>query len=160
VRKYYLSALVAAVFVGYSIALRHQDTHAVILPSSLSNNSANNSSSNSSSAGSNSGSSATTNTPVTSSKYKDGNYTGSVENAFYGNVQVAVSVQGGKLTSVKVLQFPNDNPNSQYINSIAVPALKQEAIQSQSSNVSMITGATLTSQAFIQSLSNALNQAN
>ena len=40
-----------------------------------------------------------------------------------------------------------------------MPYLKQEAIKSQSSNVSLITGATFTSQAFNTSLSDALNQA-
>jgi len=65
-----------------------------------------------------------------------------------------------KITDVKFLSNrPNENPNSIYINQQAMPYLKQEAIQAQSANVNIITGATYTSQAFIQSLTNALNQA-
>lgn len=96
---------------------------------------------------------------MSSTKYKDGSYTGSVANAYYGNVQVQVSVSGGKITNVQFLQYPNDNPNSQYINSQATPYLKQEALQAQSAQVNGVTGATLTSQAFVQSLSSALSQA-
>jgi uncharacterized protein with FMN-binding domain len=45
------------------------------------------------------------------------------------------------------------------INSIANPELEQEAIQAQSANVDIITGATLTSEGFQMSLQAALNQA-
>jgi uncharacterized protein with FMN-binding domain len=46
------------------------------------------------------------------------------------------------------------------INQQAIPYLQQEAIQAQSSKVQLISGATFTSQAFTQSLANALSQAN
>ncbi len=156
-KKYVIGIAVGAIFIAYTFFLRSQHS-AVILPPTKNNNST------STSAGSStttSGSStSTTQTPATTStSYKDGKYTGSVENAFYGNVQVAATISGGKITGVNFLSYPNDNPNSQYINSQAIPYLKQEAIQSQSSNVNIITGATLTSQAFIQSLANALSQA-
>ncbi len=45
------------------------------------------------------------------------------------------------------------------INSIAIPYLQQEALQAQSSNVDIITGATLTSEGFMMSLQAALGQA-
>jgi uncharacterized protein with FMN-binding domain len=45
------------------------------------------------------------------------------------------------------------------INDYADPQLTSEAIAAQSANVDAITGATDTSQAFIQSLSDALSQA-
>ena len=45
------------------------------------------------------------------------------------------------------------------INTYADPQLTTEAIQAQSANVSIITGATDLSDAFIQSLTNALSQA-
>ena len=98
-------------------------------------------------------------TPVAASTYKDGTYTGSVDNAFYGNVQVSTTIGGGKITAVNFLQYPDENPNSIYVNTTAIPFLKQEAIKAQSSNVSVVTGATLTSKAFMQSLANALSQA-
>ncbi len=91
--------------------------------------------------------------------YKDGQYTGPVTNAFYGTVQVKVIIQGGKLTDVQWLDYPHDRRTSQEINSQATPWLKTEAIQAQSAQVDIISGATLTSEAFIQSLGSALNQA-
>ena len=56
-------------------------------------------------------------------------------------------------------QYPNDRDESVQINQAAMPQLKQEAIQAQSSNVDVISGATQTSQAFVQSLASALSQA-
>jgi uncharacterized protein with FMN-binding domain len=57
------------------------------------------------------------------------------------------------------LLYPNDRRTSIRINATAVPDLQQEAIQAQSANVDIISGATLTSQAFVQSLQVALNSA-
>lgn len=88
----------------------------------------------------------------------DGTYTGRSENAYYGNVQVSVTISGGRITGVKFLSYPNSHSTSVYINQQAMPYLKQEAIQAQSSHVSIISGATFTSEAFIQSLQSALNK--
>lgn len=98
-------------------------------------------------------------TAVRTGKYKDGTYTGSIADAFYGNVQVQVTVSGGNITDVQFLQHPSDRRTSIEINSQAMPMLKQEAIQAQSAQVSGVSGATATSQAFIQSLASALSQA-
>jgi uncharacterized protein with FMN-binding domain len=97
--------------------------------------------------------------PVQPSGPKDGTYTGPVMNAYYGSVQVQAVVQGGKLTDVKFLQYPNDRSTSKIINTQAMPQLVQEAIQAQSANVNIVSGATDTSQAFQQSLAAALAQA-
>ena len=98
-------------------------------------------------------------TAVPSGNYKDGTYTGPVVDAFYGNVQVQVVITNGKIASVTFLQFPSDRRTSQRINSYAVPYLQQEAVQAQSANVNGVSGATLTSEGFVQSLQSALNQA-
>ena len=92
-------------------------------------------------------------------QYKDGVYTGPTVDAFYGIVQVQATVQGGKLTDVQFLDYPQDRRTSQAINRQAMPWLTQEAIQAQSAYINIISGATLTSQAFAQSLYTALNQA-
>lgn len=94
-----------------------------------------------------------------SGKYKDGVYTGPSVNAYYGLVQVQATVQSGKLANVQFLAFPNDRRTSQQINGIVMPYLQQEALQAQSAHVNIISGATLTSEAFAQSLNGALNQA-
>ena len=92
-------------------------------------------------------------------QYKDGTYTGSSADAYYGTVQVQAVVQGGKLVTVNFLQYPSDRRTSQSINGQAMPMLQTEAIQAQSANVSGVSGATDTSAAFVQSLGSALAQA-
>ena len=94
-----------------------------------------------------------------SGQYKNGTYTGSSVNAFYGYVQVQVVIQGGQIAVVNFLQYPNDRSTSRYINAQAMPLLKQEAIQAQSANINGVSGASATSQGFVQSLSDALSQA-
>jgi uncharacterized protein with FMN-binding domain len=91
--------------------------------------------------------------------YKDGTYTGSIADAQWGYVQVQVVIQGGRITNVQFLQYPNDRSRSIEINQYADPELVQEAIQAQSAQVDVISGATDTSIAFMQSLSDALSQA-
>jgi len=157
-KKVLLAVGIIVVYFVYTFALRNQHSGPIVAPSSLSNkqNESSSSSIGSSSGSSDNNGSGSTNSSTT---YKDGTYTGSVANAYYGNVQVQVSISGGKITNVQFLSYPNDNPNSQYINQQATPYLKQEAIKAQSANVNVVTGATLTSQAFVQSMSSALNQA-
>ncbi len=94
-----------------------------------------------------------------SGQYKNGTYTGSQVDAFYGLVQVQTTIQNGKIASVQFLQYPNDRRTSVRINTFAVPQLQQEAVQAQQANVDIVTGATLTSQAFMMSLQSALDQA-
>ena len=103
--------------------------------------------------------SSESNSPATASLYKDGTYTGSAADALYGNIQVQAIISGGKITNVTFLQYPNDRDDSIRINQQADPELTQEAIQAQSANVDIVSGATDTSDAFIQSLTSALNQA-
>ena len=92
-------------------------------------------------------------------QYKDGSYIGPEVNAFYGLLKVQVIIQNGKIADVQFLEYPNDRRTSVRINNIAIPYLQQEAIQAQSANVNIITGATLTSEAFIRSFQSALAQA-
>jgi len=154
-KKLLLSLGVIAVFAAYSIMERQQGASVVLLPSKSSPSQPITTS------GSATTSQPGTNTTVTnvSAQYKDGTYTGQEANAFYGNIKVAVTISGGKITTVRFLEHPNDNPNSISINQQAMPFLQQETIRAQSANVNIISGATDTSQAFIQSLSSALSQA-
>jgi uncharacterized protein with FMN-binding domain len=93
------------------------------------------------------------------SGYLDGAYTGDNVDAYYGLVQVKVTIANGKITDVTFLKFPNDRHTSVYINSQAMPYLQQEAISAQSAKVDLISGATQTSIGFRKSLQSALNQA-
>ena len=146
-KKFMLSASVIGVFALYSIHLNlggnDNPTVAIKTPSTTSLN--------------------PTSQPVatvqSTGKYKDGTYTGSVADAFYGNIQVQATISGGNITNVQFLQFPNDRRTSQMINAQADPMLAQEAIQAQSANVSGVTGATASSGAFVLSMQSALQQA-
>lgn len=93
------------------------------------------------------------------SKYKDGVYQGSIEDVFYGNVEVEAIIAGGALANVKFLQYPDNRDNSIKINDRAMPILKSEAIKNQTGDVDIVSGATQTSKGFIKSLGNALVQA-
>lgn len=74
-------------------------------------------------------------------------------------MQVKATIQNGKIAAVQFLQYPSDRRTSQRINLQVMPYLQTEAIKAQNANVDVISGATLTSQAFIRSLQSALNTA-
>jgi uncharacterized protein with FMN-binding domain len=85
--------------------------------------------------------------------------TGSVAQTRWGPVQVQLTVSGGKVTAVDVLQYPNGNGRDREINSYALPVLVQETISAQSANIDMVSGATVTSDGYLTSLQSALDQA-
>ena len=103
--------------------------------------------------------SVSTQTSAPSPSYRDGKYTGTSADAYYGKVQVGVVVKDNKLTEVSFLTYPDQQMNSVRLNQDAIPRLSQEAIMVQSANVDYVTGASLTSAAYIESLSAALEQA-
>jgi uncharacterized protein with FMN-binding domain len=96
---------------------------------------------------------------VHTGKYKDGMYTGKSVDVFYGFIQVKAVVQNGQLTDVQMLRQPDDRGESIEINSVAMPILQKEAIQAQTTKIDIVSGATDSSQGFIQSLDSALSQA-
>ena len=98
-------------------------------------------------------------TPIPVGMYKDGSYTGSAVNFFYGIMQVKATISGSKLSDVTFLKYPNDRPTSIEINTQAMPVLKSEAIKIQGSNVDIVSGATDSVQAFQESLASALAMA-
>jgi uncharacterized protein with FMN-binding domain len=88
----------------------------------------------------------------------DGNFVGGTYDAYYGKVQVQATIQGGQITKVKALKYPNHSGTSRSINAQALPFLLQEVVQAQSASVNVISGATLTTRAYVKSLRDALNQ--
>jgi uncharacterized protein with FMN-binding domain len=98
-------------------------------------------------------------TTQSTTAYRDGEYVGDVADAYFGQVQIKAVINGGKITDTQFLDYPHDRRTSQFINSQAMPYLQQEAIQAQNAQVDIISGATLTSEAFIQSLQSALAKA-
>jgi uncharacterized protein with FMN-binding domain len=145
-KKIIIGVFVTICFIVYSFHQRNDGSAAVIAPKSTA-------------IASSQQAQPTATTSSSTSTYKDGQYTGTTADAYYGNIQVQATISGGKLTDVQFLQYPNDRQNSVEINSQAMPYLKQEAIQAQSAHVNTISGATDTSLAFVQSLSSALTSA-
>jgi uncharacterized protein with FMN-binding domain len=94
-----------------------------------------------------------------SQTYRDGSYSGPAVSAYYGLIRVRVGIQGGRIASIHVLQYPSDNGTSRYINSLALPYLRTEVIQAQNVFVNMVSGATLSSDAFLRSTYAALRKA-
>jgi uncharacterized protein with FMN-binding domain len=114
-----------------------------------------------SSSGSQSGSTGSTSNTggAPTASLKDGQYTGDIADAFYGQMQVGITIGGGKITDIQLLQYPNHAGHTLDVSNSSLPQLKTEAIEAQSANINVISGATQTSQAFMQSLNSALTQA-
>jgi uncharacterized protein with FMN-binding domain len=77
----------------------------------------------------------------------------------WGPVQVQISVTGGKISSVQVLQAPNENRRDIEINNTALPILQDETMSAQSAQIDSVSGATYTSDGYIQSLQSAIDRA-
>ena len=71
-----------------------------------------------------------------------------------------LTVAGGTITAVDVVQYPHGNPRDAEINSYALPILIKETTDQQSAQIDMVSGATVTSTGYLQSLQSALDQAN
>lgn len=89
----------------------------------------------------------------------DGTYTGSAVDTRYGSVQVSVTLAGGSITDVTALKLTDADGRSVQISNRAAPVLREEVLASQSANVSNVSGATYTTQAYLTSLQSALDQA-
>jgi uncharacterized protein with FMN-binding domain len=83
---------------------------------------------------------------------------GSAVQTRYGTVQVQVTVAGSKITNVSFLQLTSFDGRSADINSQAGPILLQETLTAQNANIDSVSGATYTSDGYLQSLQSALDQ--
>ena len=85
--------------------------------------------------------------------------TGSVASTRWGPVQVSITVTDGRITAVDVPQYPTGNGKDRQINASALPILTKETLSAQSADIDMVSGATVTSEGYVQSLQSALDQA-
>jgi uncharacterized protein with FMN-binding domain len=76
----------------------------------------------------------------------------------YGNVQVQVSFSGSKITRIKVLQVPRESGRDAEIADYSVPILNREVLDSQSAQVDSVSGATYTSEGYLQSVQSAIDK--
>jgi uncharacterized protein with FMN-binding domain len=76
-----------------------------------------------------------------------------------GDVQVRVTLVDGVLTSAEAIAYPGRDDPAETLNTWAVPILEEAALAAQGADVDVVTGATLTSEAYAHSLQDALDQA-
>ncbi len=162
IKKFFLSAFVVLTFIAYYFHERNTNpaitgaantaANTGLVPTAGDPNNAaastgNNTNTSAATSGNNTNANAVPTAAVASQVglYKNGTFTGPSVNVFYGNVQVQVVVQNGKIANVQFLDYPHDRRTSQRINDQVMPWLTQEAIQAQSASVDLISGATLTS---------------
>ncbi len=103
---------------------------------------------------------ASTSTTAPSGSAATTTVTGDTVQTRWGPVQVQITVDGGQITDVAAVQYPDGNGRDQEINSYALPVLAQEALAAQGANIDHVSGATVTSDGYVQSLQSALDQAN
>lgn len=85
--------------------------------------------------------------------------TGPAIDTRYGPVQVSIVVQDGVLVDVVALQLPSGDRRDAQINAYAEPLLREMALQAQSANIDVVSGATFTSRGYAESLQAALDEA-
>ena len=74
-------------------------------------------------------------------------------------MQVQITVKAGRITSADAVQYPTGNSRDQQINAYAVPQLNSEVTDAQSAQIDLVSGATVTSRGYVQSLQDAIDQA-
>jgi len=85
--------------------------------------------------------------------------TGDVAQTRWGPVQVQLTTDAsGSITRVEVVRYPSGNHEDEQINSYALPVLVRETLDAQSADIDMVSGATVTSEGYLQSLQSALDQ--
>ena len=84
-------------------------------------------------------------------------FAGDAVDTRFGPVQVQITVEDATITAVDVLQVPMEDRHDQMINSRAVPVYNEEAVQAQSADIDVVSGATVTWEGYTQSLQSAID---
>jgi uncharacterized protein with FMN-binding domain len=85
--------------------------------------------------------------------------TGTATDTRWGPVQVQITVANGEISDVTVVEYPTGNGKDREINARALPVLVQETLDAQSADIDMVSGATVTSEGYLESLQAALDEA-
>lgn len=104
--------------------------------------------------GSPSGPSATTapSSPV------NGSAVGLIENYGYGELSVKVTIANNRIVDLSINSLKTLESYSQQLEQQVVPILKAEVLRAQGANISAISGATYTSEAYAYSIQSALDK--
>ncbi|MEU4692850.1 FMN-binding protein [Actinoplanes sp. NPDC023714] len=86
-------------------------------------------------------------------------YTGDTVPTREGDVQVVITVAGGRITAVDVPIRPGGSARHEEISARALPILVQETLDAQSAAIDAVSGATFTSGGYVESLQSALDAA-
>jgi uncharacterized protein with FMN-binding domain len=86
-------------------------------------------------------------------------YTGGVADTQWGPVQVQITVRDHKIARARAVQYPQGASNDAQINGYALPVLDREVVQKQSAAIDAVSGATVTSDGYLQSLQSAIDAA-
>jgi uncharacterized protein with FMN-binding domain len=84
--------------------------------------------------------------------------TGPSVNMRWGPVRVRITVKGKRITNVTATA-PTERAKSRVINEHALPILRKEVLKAQSARIFVVSGATLTSNAYGGSLQAAITKA-
>jgi len=90
--------------------------------------------------------------PVPPGRYSDGTWTGAASNA-YGKVEVAVRIQGGRITAARITRTNTFYPAS------SIAGLPVQVVARQSADVDVVSGATASWQDFVNAVQQALTTA-
>jgi uncharacterized protein with FMN-binding domain len=77
----------------------------------------------------------------------------------FGVVTVQLTIKNGKIVAAAAVTYPRNDPHSSEISSFAIPQLNQEVLAAQGAGIDAVSGATITSNAYAQSLQSALDKA-
>jgi uncharacterized protein with FMN-binding domain len=97
-------------------------------------------------------------TPTRPPVYRSGRVTGAVSHTDYGNVRVRVTVARGRIVDVTALELPHGNRTDIELSKPAARTLEREVLEAQSADVDTVSGATYTSNGYLNSLQAALDR--
>jgi uncharacterized protein with FMN-binding domain len=85
--------------------------------------------------------------------------TGPVVSTPFSVIQVRATLTGGRLTGVETIALSGDGPHTEALNARAEPILREEALRAGSADIDVVSGATSTSESWIESLRAAIRAA-
>lgn len=100
-----------------------------------------------------------TGTSGSSGTSASGTYKGTAVQTRFGPVQVQITVANGKITDITALQLTNTDGKSIQISNRAAPLLRSKVLAAQSADVQTVSGATITSDAYLTSVQAAIDAA-
>jgi uncharacterized protein with FMN-binding domain len=83
---------------------------------------------------------------------------GATEQFGYGKLGVKVTVSGSRILNVTVPVLQTLDPTSQQISEQAIPMLKSQVLAADGAQINGVSGATFTSQAYVNSVQAALDK--